>query len=168
MLEYALLSDVYKVDTLISGRAKHKTARKSGERQQDEMSQKRLESSPQPQPLGVPVAEDGFDRRQPLHPYEGPMYYDARGRYPARFMERRPVVYETFAADPDAYGGRDFDTYVSDHECLCRICNRRMRSKRRRRFSPPYDLEGLMRNVLFSFAIGAFAVYLIDILRSRR
>ena len=166
MLEYALLSDVYKVDTLPSGKTKHKTARKSGERQQDEMSQRRLESSPQPQPLAVPVSDERYETLDHLRPYEGPAYVEAKGRYPTRFVERRPVVYETFA-DPDPYDGWDFDSYASDHECRCRICNGRMRSRRRRR-SAPYDLEGLMRNVLFSFAIGAFAVYLIDILRTRR
>lgn len=166
MLEYALISEVYKVDSLASGRAKHKTARRSGERQQDEMSQRRLESSPLPQPVGVPVSDE---RREPqtLQPYEGPTYFEAKARYPARITERRPVVYETFATDPDGGYGGGATPYVRDHECRCRVCDRTM-SRRRRRRRASYDLEELMRNVLFSFAIGAFAVYLVDILRSRR
>jgi hypothetical protein len=167
MLEYALISDVYKVDTLPAVRARHKTACKSGERQQDDMSRQRLESSPIPQPVAVPVADERREGQEPLHPYEGPMYHDAKGRYPVRFMERRPVVYETFAADPDGYGVGGFEGYVPDHECRCRTCDRRMRGRRRRTRSA-YDVEGLMRNVLFSFVVGAFAIYLIDILRSRR
>lgn len=165
MIEYALLSDVYKVDTLSSARVKHKTARKSGERQQDEMSQRRLESSPLPQPVSVPVADEAIERREHLQPYDGPVYYDAKGRYPTRFMERRPVVYETFTADPDRYARPA--AFSQEHECRCSICHRRMRYRRRKQ-PPPYDLEGLMRNVLFSFAIGAFAIYLVDVLRNRR
>ena len=169
MLEYALISDVYKVDSMASGKARHKTARKSGGRQQDEMSQRRLESSPLPQPVGVPVADERYELREPqaLRPYDGPVYYDANGRYPSRFAERKPVVYEAFSADPDATYARGVDPYVRDHECRCRVCDGKM-SRKRRRNRDPYDLDGLMRNVLFSFAIGAFAVYLIDVLRSRR
>ena len=168
MLEYALISDVYKVDSLPSGRTKHKTARKSGEQQQDDMSRRRLESSPQPRPVGMEVAEEEYMKRNHLLPYEGPMYYDAKGRYPARIMEHRPVVYETFAPPaPSAFGNPGIEPYGEDHECRCRVCNRRMKHRQRRK-RDAYDLESLMRNVLFSFAIGAFAVYLIDVLRSRR
>lgn len=188
MLEYAYVTEVYG-QSFIKGNhkehgLKHKTARKSGEKEQDDFSRKRnfdmsvTGAAPDSKLAIAATPSDARGGPSPvLSPYPGSeaSIYDEPNRLIPPMYEVRPMGYALNGAHGPRFGTpRSWQTPAVDplvacqYSCpTCGMCAcSSARPKRTRRGRT--DFEDLIHKILTTVALGAFAIFIIDTLIKRR
>ena len=188
MLEYAYVTEVYGQSFIKSNNKehglRHKTARKSGEKEQDDFSRKRnfdmsVSGSPPDSKLAIEARPAVRGPSPVLSPYPGseapiyeensklippmyevrPMGYALNGAHGPRFGT--PMSWQAPAADP---------LMACQYSCptcgMCACAAAQRRPKRSRRSHT--DFQDLMHKILTTVALGAFAIFILDTLMKRR